>query len=170
MKDAIDWQLGYCCGGKYKYRVMMPVRDLDGRIKAWQGRDITGRAKIPYLSTSEQETGTNIKHLVLNLYRAKEPYIIVEGYMDLMAVGKEHGICLLGKGMAEKQFELLMSRKPKCGVVLLDGDAGMDADGMVSNLRCIGDFRALSLPFGVDPASMSKEKIWGFLGENGVTI
>lgn len=159
------WNLHYCKSGKYQFRIMMPVYDVEGKqIRAWQGRDITGRSRLPYLSTSEKETGVNIKHLLLNIHRAVDPLVVVEGWMDVIAVGREHGVCLLGKGITDEQIVLLRAKKPKKVIVPLDGDAVLEADSIASTLRCFTNAQFVQLPYGEDPASLGQRKFWDYLG------
>jgi len=157
-KDIEDWDLKWCTAGRLKDRIVVPVRDPSGRyIRAWQGRTISKYGKPPYLATSEQE-GTNIKHLVLNVHRAQEPLVLVEGLMDAMAVGARNSLCFLGKGISPQQLEIVRSLGAKEVLVVLDGDV-LD-DDVLGELRCFCDARAVRLPYGEDPASLGRKKFW----------
>jgi len=159
-QEIDDWGLMWCDRGRYRDRIMMPVRSVDGQhIRAWQGRAVDRRQWPPYLATSEGE-GTNVKELVLNIHRAVSPLVLVEGWMDLLAVGCEHGICSLGKGLTEAQKRALRAARPREVVVLLDGDALADADNICNDLNCFCNSRVVELPYGEDPASLGRKMVW----------
>jgi len=149
------WELSFCYDGRYAHRIMMPIQDPDGRyICAWQGRDITGKQELPYLSTSEQETGVNIKWLVLNIHRADSPLVVTEGYMDTMTVGCAHGICAFGKKITRDQLKLIRDKAPSKVIVGFDGDAIRENEDLSADLETFTESAFLRLPYTQDINSL----------------
>ena len=93
------FELGYCDDGYFQFkrpdgglayqdfskRVIIPVRDIDGTVVSFQGRDITGTADKKYLFPSgRNSTGT----LFYNGHHAvgAKSVVICEGVFDVIAV------------------------------------------------------------------------------------
>jgi DNA primase len=90
--------LGFCKEGSYQYkkpdgnlgykdfsmRVIIPIKDIDGKVVSFQGRDITGKAEKKYLfPAGVRSTGSlfyNGEHAV-----GAESIVINEGVFDVIA-------------------------------------------------------------------------------------
>lgn len=102
--------LGLVYDFKYR-RVMFPVRDREGRLFGWTGRDITGRNPVRVLDYE----GLPKRHMILGAERWQEgkPLIIVEGlfaYARLVELGIEEIAnvgALLGSEMTEEKAEII---------------------------------------------------------------
>lgn len=163
--EIIEWKLHFATYGRYKNRIMIPVIE-NGIIITWQGRDISGKAEIPYLSVSEQEANVNIKNVILNLDKAESPLIIVEGFMDAMTIGSKNAICIMGKGITDRQKELIRIKDPEEIIIILDGDAVLEADKMKSDLSFISKTSYIFLPFNEDCNSLGNDVIWNMINGN----
>lgn len=115
--------------GKYLFYVMVPVRDLNGRLEGFVGRDITGKAEKKYLNAE-----VDLRRNLFGLYEclkgiSEDRYVLlVEGVFDVLK-GQQGGINavgLMGKVLGEEQLLQLLQVKRKEGdfVVIV----GLDAD------------------------------------------
>ncbi len=108
-------------------RVMFPIRDRMGRIVSFGGR-VLGDAQPKYLNGPETEIFAK-RRALYGLDRAREhlksnPPIVVEGYMDVIALhqaGFPTALAPLGTALTEEQLALLW-RYAEAPVICFDGD------------------------------------------------
>lgn len=95
---ATYFHLGYCASGYFRYkvygdwrfmdfskRILIPIYDLDGKLKTFQGRDITGTHERKYLfPPGLAATGA----LLYNGHNVKDTHRVVvgEGAFDVIAI------------------------------------------------------------------------------------
>ena len=153
-------------------RLVLPVTDRDGRIRAFLGRDTSGHPRAPkYLNP----TRTAVFDKSRMLYRADHPEpspwagtVVVEGPLDALAIAcayaeagrpeRLHAVATGGTAVTEHQVEAIAAM-PAPVVLALDADpAGIDATHRL--LRALSYHprppeRVLlaQLPPGEDPAS-----------------
>lgn len=74
------WNIGYCISGTYTGFLIIPVVDLEGNVRTWQGRRIFGGG-------NKSANPSDVDKIVFNLqYAQGHPgIIIVEGPFDAMA-------------------------------------------------------------------------------------
>ncbi len=151
---------------RFRDRVVFPIRDQRGRVIGFGGR-VLGDDKPKYLNSPE----TPIFHKGRELYglyqarqanRQLERIIIVEGYMDVIALA-QHGIqnatATLGTATGQAHLEKIF-RLCQEVVFCFDGDAaGRQAAGraLEAALPCMQDGRSarfLFLPEGEDPDTL----------------
>ena len=153
-------------GSVYDYfrdRVMFPIEDARGRVIGFGARAL-GDAQPKYLNSPESPSF--VKKTVLygwgrasTLVRRGLPLIVVEGYMDVIAVtasGVAGAVAPLGTALAEEQIRLLwkLSDEP---VLCFDGDkAGQTAaaraiERVLPLLEPGRSVRLAVLPEGQDP-------------------
>lgn len=132
-KRGIDPQrMGY----RFRGRLMIPIRDHQGRITAFTARqlEVTPQddpsREAKYVNSPE----TPIFHksnLLFNLDRARmkagpeKPFVMVEGQLDAIrcwSVGLDTAVAPQGTGITESQLRLLKRYEPQL-IVLLDGDS-----------------------------------------------
>ncbi len=159
---------------RFRGRIIFPITNKSGRIIAFGGRIIKqgGKAQPKYLNSPE----TPVYHKGRVLYglsqnkgaiRQRGKGIIVEGYMDLLALvqaGIDYAVATLGTALTEEHVRLLHSICRKW-ILVFDSDAA----GQKAALRALPMFYAsnltvsvLTLPEGHDPDS--------FIRAEGVTI
>lgn len=155
---------------RFRDRVMFPIRDRRGRVVGFGGR-VIGDEKPKYLNSPE--TPVFKKHLeVYGLYellqavRRPERILVVEGYLDVIALA-QHGIAnvvaTLGTAMSFEHVELLF-RYTRELVFCFDGDtAGRQAawKALETSLPALGEGRSirfLMLPAGYDPDQAVREE------------
>ncbi|SES65489.1 DNA primase [Thalassotalea agarivorans] len=161
-------------GGKpydrFRGRIMFPIHDRRGRVIGFGGR-VLGDGTPKYLNSPE----TRIYHKgqeLYGLFEAKktnkqlEQLIIVEGYMDVVALaqhGVTNAVASLGTSTTFEQLQLLF-RTVKEVVCCYDGDrAGREAAwrAMENALPLIRDGISLKfvfVPDGEDPDSLVRSK------------
>ena len=143
---------------RFRHRIIYPIQDVSGRVLAFGGRAIDDSTP-KYLNSPETQFYSKGKNLYgLNLAKStKEKFmLIVEGYMDLIALsayGFDNVVAPLGTALTDMQAKLL---KRYTDDVIIAFDA--DAAGQAAALRGLDILegqgfrvRVLSIPDGKDP-------------------
>lgn len=167
---------------RFRNRVMFPIRDERGRMAGFGAR-VLNPEDIPKFLNSPQTAIFDKGRLLYGLdlarsaIRRQEQAVIVEGYLDVVAVhqaGFTNVVSPMGTALTEHQFRLL--KRYTRGIVLaLDPDAAgdkatlrgleiarqamdregepvFDARGLMSiEARLQADIRVAALPPGIDP-------------------
>ena len=154
---------------RFRHRLMFPIRDTRGRVTGFGGRALA-EARAKYLNTSE----TPLFHKGRLLYglplatkaaRARRRLLLVEGYMDVVALaeaGIEEVVAPLGTAVTEEQLALLW-RHADQPVVCLDGDAPGLGAALRLVRRALGvlepgkGLRFAVLPEGEDPDTFVRQ-------------
>ncbi len=154
----------------FRDRVMFPIRDRRGRVVGFGGRILSGDGP-KYLNSPE----TRIFHKGRELYgfyevkqahRNLEQVVIVEGYMDVVALaqaGIDFAVASLGTATTTEQLQMLF-RATKRVTCCYDGDrAGRDAAwrALENALPLLTDgleLNFLFLPDGEDPDSLVRKE------------
>ncbi|WP_176494276.1 DNA primase [Cobetia sp. 5-25-4-2] len=155
---------------RFRDRVMFPIRDWKGRTIAFGGR-VMGDAKPKYLNSPETPVFHKGRELY-GLYEAREAnrklerMLIVEGYMDVVALaqyGIRNACATLGTATSEEHLKRLYRLVDEV-VFCFDGDkAGRQAarraletvlDVMIDGRQA----RFLFLPEGEDPDSLVRSE------------
>lgn len=128
-------------GYRFRGRLMIPIRDNQGRITAFTARqlDITPLDDNSRDAKYVNSPGTPIfdkSNLLFNLDRARmevaedKPFVMVEGQLDAIrcwSVGIKTAVAPQGTGITEAQLRLIKRYEPQL-IMLLDGDtAGQKA-------------------------------------------
>jgi len=156
-------------GGVYDFfrnRLMIPIRDISGRIVAFGGRGI-GDETPKYINSPENLLYKKSR-ILYGLYEARDAMrrekkaILVEGYFDLMRCfddGVENVVATCGTALTPEQAVLIHRYVPEV-VVVYDADAA----GITAALRGVGiltnaglTVRAMTLPDGKDPDDYIKD-------------
>jgi len=150
---------------RFRHRVMVPIRDRQGRVIGFGGRSLDG-SEPKYLNSPETEVFSKGSHLFA-LDRAADPIrradqaVVVEGYFDaiaLHAAGINQAVAALGTALSRQQItQLCRCCDSKRLVLNFDADragvrAAERAIGEVEHLALQGqvDLRVLQLPEGKD--------------------
>ncbi|WP_051908272.1 DNA primase [Candidatus Odyssella acanthamoebae] len=154
---------------RFRDRVMFPIQDSRGRVIAFGGR-ITDAGEPKYLNSPE----TPLFHKGRQLYahnqsistvRAGQAFIVVEGYMDVIAlhqVGLTVAVAPLGTALTAEQIALMWRSCPK-PVLCFDGDnagrraAHRAAQLVLEILKPGYTVEFCFLPEGEDPDSFVKK-------------
>lgn len=155
---------------EFKNRLMFPLYDIRGNIKAFMGRDIHSELKSKYLFYPS--------HVIPPLFPShpevwKNSLIIVEGIFDvlnLMDKGCYNVITAFGTQSLFKTFKNRLAHFEILGVnkfyIMFDGDKpGIDAARKLEELMNKGGMSAevIEMPEGRDPGDLSEEEITDFM-------
>ncbi len=154
---------------RFRGRVMFPIRDRRGRVIGFGGR-VLGEGTPKYLNSPETPIFHKGKELyglyeVLQAYREPPQVLVVEGYMDVVALaqyGVDYSVASLGTSTTGDHLQVLF-RQTSTVVCCYDGDrAGRDAAwrAMENALPYLNDGRQLKfmfLPDGEDPDSYIRQ-------------
>jgi len=150
---------------RFRGRVMFPIHDRRGRVIGFGGR-VLGDGTPKYLNSPETpifHKGRELYGLyeVLQAHREPEKLLVVEGYMDVVALaqfGVDYAVASLGTATTGDHIQTLF-RQTSTVVCCYDGDrAGREAAwrAMEQGLPYLTDGRQLKfmfLPDGEDPDS-----------------
>lgn len=154
----------------FRDRVMFPIRDRRGRVVGFGGR-VLGEGVPKYLNSPETEVFHKHREVyglyeLLETVRKPESIIVVEGYLDVIALA-QHGlgnaVATLGTATSTEQIGLLF-RYTSTLVLCFDGDtAGRNAawkalEASLPHLRDGRQLQFLGLPEGEDPDSLVRSE------------
>ena len=151
---------------RFRDRVIIPIRDRQGRVIGFGGRSLDG-SEPKYLNSPETEVFDK-GHQLFGLDKAANPIrkadraVVVEGYFDVVslhAAGIENVVASLGTALNNHQItQLCRCSESKRIVLNFDSDnagirAANRAIGEVEQLALQGqlELRVLHLPSGKDP-------------------
>lgn len=154
---------------RFRHRIMFPIRDRRGRVIAFGGR-VLGDEKPKYLNSPETVTyhkGSELYGLfeVLQQNDSPEQLLVVEGYMDVVALaqfGVDYSVASLGTATTPEQLQQAFRVTDQI-VCCYDGDrAGRDAAwrALQNALPLLEDGRQLKfafLPDGEDPDTFIRQ-------------
>ncbi|RUO40086.1 DNA primase [Aliidiomarina taiwanensis] len=161
----------------FRDRLIFPIRDRRGRVVGFGGRVLDNEQGPKYLNSPETRLFHKGRELygfyeMKQHYKQLEQVVIVEGYMDVVALaqhGVRNAVASLGTAATPEQLQLLFRQSPQV-ICCFDGDrAGRDAawralENALPMLRDGHDLRFLFLPDGDDPDSIVRaEGKEGFL-------
>lgn len=154
---------------RFRDRVMFPIQDRRGRVIGFGGR-VIGDGTPKYLNSPETPIFHKGKEL-FGLYQVKEKYrnpqriLIVEGYMDVVALaqyGVDYAVASLGTATTPDHMHLLFRTTPEV-ICCYDGDnAGREAawrafENALTSLQDGRNLRFVFLPQEHDPDSYVRE-------------
>ncbi len=149
-------------------RLIFPIESMAGKVVAFGGRVLDAGGKPKYLNSPE----TPIYHKGRLLYglasaknaiRREDAALVVEGYMDLVAIasaGLENVVATLGTAMTEEHARLL-GRYTKRTILLFDSDAaGLKATFRAGDTLLAegGHPAVVTLPPGEDPDTVVQKE------------
>ncbi|MFZ3419988.1 DNA primase [Vibrio harveyi] len=150
---------------RFRGRIMFPIRDRRGRVIGFGGR-VLGNGTPKYLNSPETPIFHKGKELyglyeVLQAYREPPRILVVEGYMDVVALaqyGVDYSVASLGTSTTGDHIQMLF-RQTNTVVCCYDGDrAGKEAawralENALQYLKTGNTLKFLFLPDGEDPDS-----------------
>ncbi|MGY3568718.1 DNA primase [Vibrio paucivorans] len=154
---------------RFRGRVMFPIRDRRGRVIGFGGR-VLGDGTPKYLNSPETPIFHKGKELyglyeVLQAYREPPQVLVVEGYMDVVALaqyGVDYSVASLGTSTTGDHVQMLF-RQTNTVVCCYDGDrAGKEAawralENSLEYLKTGNTLKFLFLPDGEDPDSYIRQ-------------
>jgi len=155
---------------RYRQRIMFPIHDRHGRIIGFGGRALNNEHKPKYLNSPETPLFQKNRelyglHLILSHNRNQESILIVEGYLDVIALaqfGINNAVATLGTATSSHHIQLL-AKHSKQLLFCFDGDlAGKQAawralETSLPHLDNGLDLRFVFLPDGQDPDTFIRQ-------------
>jgi len=157
---------------RFRGRLMVPIKDRQGRVIGFGGRSLDG-SEPKYLNSPETELFEKGKHLfgldrAADAIRREDRAVVVEGYFDVIALhaaGITNAVAALGTALSSQQITQLC-RCCESKRIILNFDA--DGAGVRAAQRAIGEaeqlalqgqleLRVLQLPAGKDPDDYLKQ-------------
>lgn len=117
-------------------RIIFPVKKTTREILAWQGRDITGRKKVKYLTPPGYQKSKYLYNC--HALRPGVPVILCEGVMDVIGwhkAGFQNVVATFGKTISQEQLAILCSYKPPKLYMAWDSDALREREVFVRKNR-----------------------------------
>ncbi|QMT59260.1 DNA primase [Legionella sp. PC997] len=156
---------------RYRNRIMFPIHDRHGRIIGFGGRVLDKDQKPKYLNSPETVIFQKSRelyglHQILSQQKTIEYIIVVEGYMDVIALA-QHGImnAVATLGTATSTYHIqLLAKHTKSLIFCFDGDnAGRQAawralESSLSHLNLGLDASFMFLPDSQDPDSLVRQE------------
>jgi hypothetical protein len=133
-----DWDLQSTgCYGNYSYRLLAPIY-FEGRVVSFQCRKTHHKQHPPYLACANKNEVIHHKHIVYGFdYAAPlNRCVVVEGITDVWRLGPG-AIATFGKKYTPEQLALIANNFKEV-FVLMDADAGKEADILVDQLTMLG--------------------------------
>jgi DNA primase len=152
----------------YSNRIIIPII-YQNRVVSYQGRDITGQAKIKYIPCLKTEEVMHMKHILYNLDNCGDTAVIMEGVLDVWRWG-DGGLCTFGIQYTDEQLLCLLESGIRRVVVMFDFEpqAQRQAKKLVSALKLFG-VSAQNYNLGdKDPAELSEQEVWQVKMELGI--
>ena len=151
---------------RFRGRLMFPIQDRRGAVIGFGGR-VLGEATTKYLNSPETplfHKGRELYGLHQALHATQRPQslIVVEGYMDVIALvqhGVEGAVATLGTATTDEHLQRLLRHSSEL-VFCFDGDAagrraaGKALDVALPHLLPGRDLRFMFLAQGEDPDSL----------------
>lgn len=176
----------------FRDRVLFGIRDRDGDVAGFIGRDVSGDANAPKYLNSSQSPIFDKSRLLYGLSEGlQEPgrlqLVIVEGPLDVLAIAARAAgeqdtllpVASCGTAFTVSHAQLvadLPRASQRAVVVAMDGDAPGRVASLVAGerLRRTGlDVRLASLPSGSDPAeylARPNSNLDVFRADNGIPL
>ena len=127
--DIERYDIGYCSGGDYAGRIIVPSFDADNKLNYFLARDFTGTAYLKYKNPPVSKDVVVFE----NQIDFSEPLIFCEGVFDAIAI-RRNAIALLGKNIPSKLKMRLIEHGVKEVSIVLDNDAYKNALSMSESL------------------------------------
>ncbi|MBQ4443564.1 MAG: DNA primase [Clostridia bacterium] len=152
-------------------RIIVPIFDAQGRVIAFGGRVLEKKEGVAKYKNSQETVlfhkGSTLYGLnfvkKLRLKKAVDSLIIVEGYMDVIALveaGFENAVASMGTALTEQQANLMRRMVGKV-YISYDGDAAGQNNTMrgLDILKRAGlEVRVVNLPDGLDPDELIRQR------------
>lgn len=153
----------------FRERIMFPIRDKRGRIIGFGGR-VLGDGTPKYLNSPETRI-FHKGHELYGFYQAKQAHrslkrlMIVEGYMDVVALGQfgiDYAVASLGTATTAEHIQMLFRTTSEV-ICCYDGDrAGREAawralENALPFLKDGVEMKFMFLPDGEDPDTLVRQ-------------
>ena len=159
-REILRYSIGYCDGGEYRDRIIIPSYDADGKLNYFMARDMFPNSKFKYKNPPMSKDTVGFE-LFINW---KEPIVLCEGIFDAIAI-RNNVIPLFGKFPSKTLVKRLVEKKVKKVYVALDEDARKDAIKLSKFLMDYGISTYLLKMKDKDPSELGFKKFWKIVKE-----
>ena len=161
VREILRYSIGYCDGGRYSNRIIVPSYDASGKLNYFLARDMFPDSKFKY-KNPPMSKDTVALELFINW---DEPIILCEGVFDAISI-RRNVIPLLGKFPSKTLVKRLIEKKVKTIYVALDEDAKKDAVKLSKFLMDYGITTYLLEMNGKDPSELGFNKFWSIVKQS----
>lgn len=169
--------VGMWNGIDFKYRVIIPVYDVDGNLCTFQGRDYTGRQELRYKCCPVNMAVTHHKHLLYGaeLARNRDRIVVVEGVFDQWRMGPG-SVATFGTSLTREQVNLLTKWKSVLFLFDPEPEAQAHAREYANDIASCGiDVDVCAAEFGLDkdgnprdPGDLTPDEARSVMAELGI--
>jgi hypothetical protein len=146
--------------GRWKYRIIIPIFS-NNRLVSFQGRDITDKQKLRYMTLSKEESGFDLGTTFYGLDECRDKDIVgvVEGCFDRWNMGNNF-IAVLTSNLTDFQIKILSCFKKVVFIFDPEKEAYKNAKKVAIRLNMLGvNSYVIMLDEGEDPADLKKDDI-----------
>tara|TARA_B100001057_G_scaffold56417_1_gene50032 strand:+ start:12785 stop:13726 length:942 start_codon:yes stop_codon:yes gene_type:complete len=159
-EDIIRYNIGYCDGGIYTNRIIIPSYDVDNRLNYFIARSVFAEEKFKYKNPPVSKNVTIFE----NHINWKKPITLCEGVFDAMSI-KRNAIPLLGKFIPKTLMDSIYKKGVRDIKIVLDKDAQDQALYYVNYFMNNGVTVTNILPTEKDAGDMGFTKVNKILKE-----
>lgn len=156
--DVLRYNIGYCEGGQFHGRVLIPSYDASGQLNFYSTRSIFEDAKMKYVNSFGSKDIIGFEMFV----DYNQPITLVEGAFDAISV-RNNAIPLFGKTLSNKLKSALISNKVQSVNIVLDNDALRDSIRISEFLLKNSIETKLVKLDGKDPSEIGFDKTWDII-------
>lgn len=161
--DVLRYNIGYCEGGQFHGRVLIPSYDASGQLNFYSTRSIFEDAKMKYVNSFGSKDIIGFEMFV----DYNQPITLVEGAFDAISV-RNNAIPLFGKTLSNKLKSALISNKVQSVNIVLDNDALQDSIRISEFLLKNSIETKLVKLDGKDPSEIGFDKTWDIINNCSV--
>ena len=154
-REILRYSIGYCDGGEYRDRIIVPSYDFEGKLNYFIARDMFPNSKFKYKNPPMSKDTIGFE-LFINW---NEPIVLCEGIFDAIAV-RNNAIPLFGKFPSKTLVKRLVEKQVKNVYVALDEDAKKDAIKLSKFLMDYGFDTYLLDMKDKDPSELGFMEFW----------
>lgn len=161
--DVLRYNIGYCEGGQFHGRVLIPSYDASGQLNFYSTRSIFEDAKMKYVNSFGSKDIIGFEMFV----DYNQPITLVEGAFDAISI-RNNAVPLFGKTLSNKLKSALISNKVQSVNIVLDNDALSDSIRISEFLLKNSIETKLVKLDGKDPSEIGFEKTWEVINNSPV--
>lgn len=151
--------------GRYKGRVILPVKDTNGEVVFFDARSIKNNKKKKYIRPWGSPVWYYLGGIDIFWKYGKDFVVVVEGYLDMLKLW-QYGVpavCTFGAKMSFEQIKLLLRKNLNYIVLGFDNDEAGNHAAELANHYLDGSgakVERLRLEEGVDPGDIKKDDLF----------
>jgi hypothetical protein len=162
--DVLRYNIGYCEGGQYNGRILIPSYDAAGQLNFYSTRSIFEESKMKYVNSFGSKDIIGFEMFV----DYNQPVTLVEGAFDAISI-RNNAIPLFGKTLSNKLKSALISNRVNHVNIVLDNDALKDSLRISEFLLKNGIETKLVKLDGKDPSEIGFERTWDIINNCSVS-